>query len=51
MTIIEVDGSNVEPLVVDSIKIFAGKPLPDHSLSAYTYTIEKKGQRYSFVVS
>jgi len=27
MTIIEVDGNNVKPLVVDSIQIFAGKPL------------------------
>lgn len=25
MTIIEVDGNNVEPLVVDSIQIFAGR--------------------------
>jgi len=28
MTIIEVDGNNVEPLVVDSIQIFAGRSLP-----------------------
>ncbi len=27
MTIIEVDGNNVEPLVVDSIQIFAGRSL------------------------
>jgi len=28
MTVIEVDATNVKPLRVDSIQIFAGKPLP-----------------------
>lgn len=37
MTIIEVDGNNVEPLVVDSIQIFAGKLLPNYFLVAYIY--------------
>ena len=37
MTIIEVDGTNVKPLQVDSIQIFAGKPLQDSSHVAYIY--------------
>jgi hypothetical protein len=31
MTVIEVDGTNVKPLQVDSIQIFAGKPLQRYS--------------------
>ena len=48
MTVIEVDGTNVQPLWVDSIQIFAGKSLRGYS-SHFTY--RRKGQRYSFVVS
>ena len=52
MTVIEVDGTNVKPLQVDSIQIFAGKSLRviPRTLPVLTLTIEK-GQRYSFVVS
>jgi hypothetical protein len=50
MTVIEVDGGNVKPLVVDSIQIFAGKSLPSYSRTLLTRTVNK-GQRYSFVVS
>jgi iron transport multicopper oxidase len=32
MTVIEVDGTNVEPLRVDSIQIFAGKLLQGYSI-------------------
>lgn len=48
MTVIEVDGTNVKPLRVDSIQIFAGESLCGHTLLALTV---EKGQRYSFVVS
>ena len=37
MTVIEVDGTNVVPLQVDSIQIFAGKPLQDYSHFVNTY--------------
>jgi iron transport multicopper oxidase len=37
MTIIEVDGNNVEPLVVDSIQIFAGKLLPNSFPISHLY--------------
>jgi multicopper oxidase len=50
MTVIEVDGTNVKPLRVDSIQIFAGKPLPGY-YPYFSHTYVKKGQRYSFVVS
>jgi len=41
MTIIEVDGTNVKPLRVDSIQIFAGKSLRDYS-SHFAYTYRRK---------
>jgi Multicopper oxidase len=48
MTIIEVDGENVQPLVVDSLVIFAG------TRSSYPLVFElidaEIGQRYSVVV-
>jgi hypothetical protein len=48
MTIIEVEGENVKPLVVDSLDIFAG------TRSLYPLVFElidaKIGQRYSVVV-
>jgi hypothetical protein len=48
MTIIEVDGENVQPLVVDSLAIFAG------TRSSYPLVFElidaEIGQRYSVVV-
>lgn len=54
MTIIEVDGNNIVPLVVDSIQIYAGKIWSRISLmhsadngSFFGCT----GQRYSFIVS
>jgi Multicopper oxidase len=50
MTVIEVDGTNVQPLQVDSIQIFAGKSLRGYS-SHFAFTYRRKGQRYSFVVS
>ena len=38
MTVIEVDGTNVKPLRVDSIQIFAGKSLRGfYSQFGYTY--------------
>jgi hypothetical protein len=40
MTVIEVDGNNVEPLVVDSIQIFAGKPSPSYSRTLLTLTVK-----------
>ncbi len=50
MTIIEADSQSTEPLVVDSIQIFAGtfhkKEFLQNNLQ-----ITQKGQRYSFVVS
>jgi iron transport multicopper oxidase len=50
MTVIEVDGTNVKPLQVDSIQIFAGQSLRVIPHTLLTLDVEK-GQRYSFVVS
>jgi Multicopper oxidase len=38
MTIIEVDSANVKPLQVDSIQIFAGKPIQGCSPTLLTDT-------------
>ena len=53
MTIIEVDGVLHEPLIVDSIQIFAGAVfvfVRDDAVESDAVGIVK-GQRYSFVVS
>jgi hypothetical protein len=49
MTVIEVDSTNVKPLRVDSIQIFAGKLLQGYSPTLLTLIVIK-GQRYSFIV-
>jgi Multicopper oxidase len=41
MTIIEVDGNNVKPLVVDSIQIFAGKLLSNYYASHFLINLSK----------
>ena len=41
MTVIEVDGTNVKPLRVDSIQIFAGESLRGYS-SHFAYTYRQK---------
>jgi hypothetical protein len=48
MTIIEVDGENVQPLEVDSLPIFAGT----HSFYPLVFELidAEIGQRYSVVV-
>ena len=46
MTIIEVEGENVKPLVVDSLDIFAGT----RSLYPLVFELIDAGQRYSVVV-
>ena len=51
MIVIEADGQSTEPLVVDSIQIFAGTFLPKLFVSRMLTNIHSKGQRYSFVVS
>ena len=48
MTIIEVDGENHQPLVVDFIQIFAGTDIQMHIYMVLTYA--RTGQRYSVVV-
>ena len=51
LTVIEADGDNVQPLVVDSLQVFAGmkysRILPDTRLAHRPCT----GQRYSAIVS
>jgi hypothetical protein len=42
MIIIEVDSVNVKPLRVDSIQIFAGKPIQGHSPTLLTDPVKKK---------
>ena len=49
MTIIEVEGTNVKPLVVDSLQIFAGTR-GSYILSCVVLTVSEIGQRYSVVV-
>jgi hypothetical protein len=49
MTIIEVEGTNVHPLVVDSLEILVGTCV-SYSICA-VLTDAKLGQRYSVVVS
>lgn len=53
MTIIEVDGSNVVPLVVDSIQIYAGENSVANSSYKWSSPclLRYPGQRYSFIVS
>jgi hypothetical protein len=49
MTVIEVEGTNVQPLLVDSIRIFAGMSGLSQSI-LFAITNVKTGQRYSVVV-
>ena len=48
MTIIEVDGENHQPLLVDSLRIFAGTNVRTQIQMVLTYA--RTGQRYSVVV-
>ena len=48
MTIIEVDGENHQPLLVDSLQIFAGTKIRIQVQTVLTHA--RIGQRYSVVV-
>jgi iron transport multicopper oxidase len=50
MTIIEVEGTNVQPLQVDSINIFVGTHISYYLVSSIVLTDAETGQRYSVVV-
>ena len=50
MTIIEVEGSNVKPLTVDSLEIFVGTYGSYSITSCLELTDPETGQRYSVVV-
>ena len=50
LTIIEADGSNTEPLVVDSVTILAGVLRSSDDLT-FSSIVTSLGQRYSVVVS
>ena len=49
MTVIEVEGTNVKPLVIDSLEIFVGARYSD-SFSLLLLIVLETGQRYSVVV-
>ena len=49
MTVIEVEGTNVQPLVVDSLEIFAGACVDFFNFPVLLID-SKTGQRYSVVV-
>ena len=51
MSVIEADGQNTEPELVDSIQIFAGRLSQIPSSRGNLQIPNQKGQRYSFVVS
>src|SRR5947208_694684 len=50
MTIIEVEGTNVQPLTVDSLNIFVGMCRSYSVTSCLELTNPETGQRYSVVV-
>jgi FtsP/CotA-like multicopper oxidase with cupredoxin domain len=52
LTVIEVEGQNVQPLLVDSLQIFVGAQISQIYFHCHTALIRSlTGQRYSVVVS
>jgi Multicopper oxidase len=49
MTVIEVEGTNVQPLTIDGVEIFAGARKSNPII--YSINQPETGQRYSVVVS
>ena len=50
MTVIEVEGTNVQPLVIDQLEILAGACQCGSKLVIIPLISSKTGQRYSVVV-